>query len=93
MLRFRIDCILKYISHQEFNRCENIVCYIKAGIWSLKLLYYGLSHLVITNTKKNLKGNNTVLVNQDFAIGLRTVVSHKFSFSLPFFFLRKTEKK
>lgn len=85
MLGFRIDCILKYISHQEFNWCENIYCYIKAGIWSVKLLYYSLSHLVITNTKKNLKGNNIVLVNQDFPLGLRIVVSHQFSFTLSFF--------
>lgn len=90
MLGFKICCILKYMSHKAFNWQESIFCYIKIEIWPLKLLFYGLSDLVISNTRENLKGHSIVLVSVS-AIGLRTVVGHQFSFSLPLF-LRKRKK-
>lgn len=65
-------------------------CYIKTGIWSLKLLFYGLSDLVITNTRENFKGQCIVLVSIS-AIGLRTVVCHQLSF--PFSLSLRKRKK
>lgn len=90
MLGLRICCILKYMFHKACNWQESIFCYIKTGIWSLKLLFYGLSDLVIANTRENFKGQCIVLVSIS-AIGLRTVVSHQLSF--PFSLSLRKRKK
>lgn len=70
MLGFRIHCVLKY-TYQTFNWYENILYYIKIGIWSLKLLFHGLSDLVITNMREDLKGQGIIPVSIS-AIELRT---------------------
>ena len=72
------------MSHKAFNWYESIFCYKGIGICSSKLLFYGLPDLIITNKRENLKGHSIVLVSIS-AKGLRTVLSHQSSLSLPLF--------